>query len=182
MNFVVPKNATTEEVEAIIERGMDAMLDAVDGDSEVDVSFLHEGSEEAVAAEQEQKKERRNEAGSDGGQDIAEDDNKNKNKKGVAEEEDPGDDECQECGEDPCVFFQHEELLVAYDDAEYGLETSVEPLPDNNIRRKKLYRQLTLMLNGGPLGAGVRKPLPSCCVSAIRDMLPSDTFMGFKSD
>jgi hypothetical protein len=31
--------------------------------------------------------------------------------------------------------------------------TSVEPVPSNNIRRKKLYRQLTLMLNGGPLGA-----------------------------
>jgi hypothetical protein len=62
-----------------------------------------------------------------------------------------------------------------------NLTTSVEPIPSNNIRRKKLYRQLTLMLNGGPLGA-VRKPLPTCCVSAIRDMLPSDTFMGYKSE
>jgi DNA-directed RNA polymerase subunit M/transcription elongation factor TFIIS len=174
MNFTIPKNATTEEVEAIIERGMDAMMDAVDGDSDADVCFLHEGSEEAIAAEKNQNTSGKTDG--DGGGDIADDDdNKNDNKKGV-------DDECPECGEDPCVFFQHEELLVAYDDAEYGLTTSVEPLPDNNIRRKKLYRQLTLMLNGGPLGAGVRKPLPSCCVSAIRDMHPSDTFMGFKSD
>jgi hypothetical protein len=50
----------------------------------------------------------------------------------------------------------------------YGLTTSVEPIPSNNIRRKKLYRQLTLMLNGGPLGAEVRKPLPTCCLGNQR--------------
>jgi hypothetical protein len=44
---------------------MDAMLDAVGGDSRSMSPFLHEGSEE-VAAEQEQKKERRNEAGDRG--------------------------------------------------------------------------------------------------------------------
>jgi hypothetical protein len=70
----------------------------------------------------------------------------------------------------PCS--EHEELLSRYDDAEYGLTTSVEPIPSNNIRRKKLYRQLTLMLNGGPHAGGSWKPLPTCCVSAIRDMLP----------
>jgi hypothetical protein len=177
MNFVFPTGATTDEIEAIVERGMDAMLDAVENDEEPDVCFLQEGSEEAK--ESDRKGETNTETVVDGGDDEVDDNNK----KRAAEEEDPEDEEkCQECGESPCIFFEHEELLVAYDDAEYGLETSVEPLPDNNIRRKKLYRQLTLMLNGGPLGAGVRKPLPSCCVSAIRDMLPSDTFMGFKSE
>ena len=55
--------------------------------------------------------------------------------------------------------------------------------PTNNIRRKKLYRQLTLMLNGGPVGAGVRRELPACCVTGICQMLlPSNTFMGFKEE
>jgi hypothetical protein len=136
-------------------------------------AFFHEGSEEWQEANSNKNLI--------GKRDDKTDDNivDEIKKKRIDKEEDP---ECAECGESPCVFFQHEELLVEYDDAEYGLTTSVEPLPDNNIRRKKLYRQLTLMLNGGPLGAGVRKPLPSCCVSAIRDMHPSDTFMGFKSD
>jgi hypothetical protein len=56
-------------------------------------------------------------------------------KTNIEEEEDP---ECPECGESPCVFFKHEEQLVADDDTEYGLATSVEPIPSNNIRRKKL--------------------------------------------
>jgi hypothetical protein len=30
MNFSIPENATTDEIEAIIERGMDAMMDAVE--------------------------------------------------------------------------------------------------------------------------------------------------------
>jgi hypothetical protein len=34
------------------------------------------------------------------------------------------------------------------------------------------------MIHGGPLGAGVRRPLPSCCISAIREMLPSEMNVG----
>jgi hypothetical protein len=173
MNFSIPKNATTDEIEGIIDRGMEAMFDAVDSGEDPDVAFFHEGSEEWQEANRNKNLIGKRDDKTD--DDIVDE----IKKKRIDEEEDP---ECAECGESPCVFFQHEELLVEYDDAEYGLTTSVEPLPDNNIRRKKLYRQLTLMLNGGPLGAGVRKPLPSCCVSAIRDMHPSDTFMGFKSD
>jgi hypothetical protein len=30
MNFSIPENATSDEIEAIIERGMDAMMDAVE--------------------------------------------------------------------------------------------------------------------------------------------------------
>jgi hypothetical protein len=77
-------------------------------------------------------------------------------------------------------FFKHEELLVEFDDTEHGSMASSEPISSNNVRRKKLYRQLTLMLDGGPFDTGDRKPLPSCCVSAIQHMLPSDSFMGFK--
>jgi hypothetical protein len=44
-----------------------------------------------------------------------------------------------------------------------------EDVPSNNERRKKLYRQLTLMLNDGPLGAGVRRPLCRTVVSQQSD-------------
>jgi hypothetical protein len=174
MNFSIPENATSDEIEAIIERGMDAMMDAVENGGDPDVAFFPDGTGDP-------KINYENKGNGGPGQEDKHDDmvdeiEKMKNKD---KEEDPV---CPECGQAPCVFFEHEELLVEYDDAEYGLTTSVEPIPSNNIRRKKLYRQLTLMLNGGPLGAGVRKPLPTCCVSAIRDMLPSDTFMGYKSE
>ena len=88
---------------------------------------------------------------------------------------------CSACGEHPCLFLQHKESLVAYDEAEHLLGDG-EDVPANNIRRKKLYRQLTLMLNGGPLGASVRRELPTCCVAGIHQMLPSETFMGFKAE
>ncbi len=70
---------------------------------------------------------------------------------------------------------------MAFDESEHG-ELTEEDLPPNNIGRKKLYRQLTLMINGGPMGAGVREPLPTCCVAAIRTMLASETYMGFHAE
>jgi hypothetical protein len=88
---------------------------------------------------------------------------------------------CPGCEEDSCVFIRHKDSLVAHDEAEHG-SLALEDAPDNNIRRKKLHRQCTLMINGGPLGAGVRRPLPSCCTSAIREMLPSETFMVFLAE
>jgi hypothetical protein len=88
---------------------------------------------------------------------------------------------CPGCEEDSCVFIRHKDSLVACDEAEHG-SLALEDVPDNNIRRKKLHRQCTLMINGGPLGAGVRRPLPSCYISAIREILPSETFMGFLAE
>jgi hypothetical protein len=67
------------------------------------------------------------------------------------------------------------------DEAEHG-SLALENAPENNLRRKKLCRQRTFMINGGPLGARFQRPLPSCCISAIREMLPSDTFMGFLAE
>jgi hypothetical protein len=88
---------------------------------------------------------------------------------------------CPGCEEDSCVFVRHKASLVACDEAEHG-SLALEAVPENNVRRKKLCRQCTLMINGGPLGAGVWRPLPSCCISAIREMLPSETFMGFLAE
>jgi hypothetical protein len=95
--------------------------------------------------------------------DNSDDDEKNKNKN----EDEPGNDDaagevldeeevCVECFENPCVFFRHEELLVAFDETEHSMFPAGEDVPSNNVRWKKLYRQLTLKLNDGPLGAGVR--------------------------
>jgi hypothetical protein len=60
---------------------------------------------------------------------------------------------CPDCCEEPCVYKKHEELLLAFDNAEHGC-SGAEEVPSNNVRMKKLYRQLTLVLNGGPLGVG----------------------------
>ena len=88
---------------------------------------------------------------------------------------------CLECEERPCLFLVHQESLMAFEQAEHA-SLALENQPPNNIRQKKLYRQLTLMINGGPLGAGIRRALPDCCVSAIREMMPSETFMGFRAE
>jgi hypothetical protein len=86
---------------------------------------------------------------------------------------------CSECGENLCVFEQNELRLMSYDEDEhFHLEEA--DIPTNNIRMKKLYRQLTLILNGGPMGVGIRRPLPTCCVRKIREMFPSEEFMGFR--
>jgi hypothetical protein len=86
---------------------------------------------------------------------------------------------CPGCGEDLCVFVGHEESLVALDKVEH-LGLAPECLPLNNVRQKALHQQLTLMINRGPLGAGVCGALLDCCVLAIREMLPSEgeSFMG----
>ena len=51
----------------------------------------------------------------------------------------------------------------------------------NSSRRKNLYRQMTLILNGGPLGKGVRIDLPECVKRGIRDLFPNadGKYMGF---
>jgi hypothetical protein len=86
-------------------------------------------------------------------------------------------------GEDPCVFLLHEELLVAFDKAEHGDSLAEEDVPSNNVQRKKeAVHTANTYTQWWAIGAGVRQPLPSCCVSAIQDMLPSDSFMGFLAE
>jgi 4-hydroxy-3-methylbut-2-en-1-yl diphosphate synthase IspG/GcpE len=46
---------------------------------------------------------------------------------------------CPGCEEQPCVFTIHKENLVAYDEAEHSC-LAVKDIPENNLRRKKLYR------------------------------------------
>jgi hypothetical protein len=127
--FSFPADASTEEVEELIGQGLDAMFEAhYAGNEGVSVVF---GKKSIVL---------------EGGNDIekddkSEDDDKNKNENADR----PGDDDDEEgeyhdleevcigCFENPCVFFQHEELLVAFDVAEHGEYLLGEDVTPNNI-------------------------------------------------
>lgn len=160
-NFKIPANSSLPEIEAIVEEGMDSLFDAYEAGEDVpNVAFLHE---QAPVVEEEDEEE-----------DIKED-------VPPVIPADEIEESCPVCGEDPCLFVQHAEMLLAFEEAELaGL--APEDVPPNNLRRKALYRQMTLLINGGPLGAKVRKQLPDCVVTGIREMLPSDSFMGFHAE
>jgi hypothetical protein len=87
--------------------------------------------------------------------------------------------ECEHCCEQPCVWVAKKEDMIFYDESEHGLLPK-EDLPPNNIRRKKLYRQMTLHLQDGVVQKGVRHELPTCVELGTRELFPSPTFMGFK--
>jgi hypothetical protein len=153
MSFVVPTNASLDKRRVA---SMPCLTPYNAGVEAPTVAFLHEGTEEA-------KEHQENHVDDNNGNNIPADEIK---------------ESCTVCGHDPCLFWQHAELLLAFDAASLG-DLAPEDVPANNLRRKSLYRQLTLLINGGRLGTGVRKELPKCCVDAVREMLPSDTFMGF---
>jgi hypothetical protein len=174
MNFEMTSDATKEQINATIERGLDALVEAHANGRPANVAFMFEGN---LPVEQEGEKTT-----------VLDDDSKEEDKDetrltldGVDRVTVVYDDKCQVCENDPCLFIVNEDGLIDYDEAEHG-HLAREDRPANNLRRKKLYRQLTLMINGGPMGAGVRKPLPDCCVGHIREMLPSESFMGYRSE
>jgi hypothetical protein len=171
LNFVTKEGASREEINAVVERGLDAMMNGA-----TDVVFSIDGPGYTREPTNEQ-------AGPNTKKVKVETDEARQNVLNNAVTNEVVEDivSCPGCEEHPCVFTSHRENLVAYDEAEHSC-LALEDIPDNNLRRKKLYRQLTLMINEGPLGAKVRRPLPSCCVTAIRDMLPSDTYMGFREE
>jgi hypothetical protein len=164
--FVTKEGASREEIYAVVSRGFDAMLNgspdvvfSIDGPGHIDPTTGKKIKVETV--------------------ETGEGHNVLNNTEILEVVEDMVS--CPGCEESPCVFTRHKENLVAYDEAEHSCLPG-EDMPENNLRRKKLYRQLTLMINEGPLGAKIRRPLPSCCVTAIREMLPSDTYMGFREE
>jgi hypothetical protein len=93
----------------------------------------------------------------------------------------PGDEpeECAECGEYPCVWLSKEHDMIFFDQVEHE-HLPQEDMPPNNIRRKKLYRQMTLHIQAGQVQKGVRHELPECVARGTRELFPSPTFMGFK--
>ena len=88
-------------------------------------------------------------------------------------------EECYHCREEPCVWVAQKEAMKRFDASEHA-HLPVGDLPPNNIRRKKVYRQMFLHINQGPAGVGVRIELPKCVENGTREMFPSPTFMGFK--
>jgi hypothetical protein len=56
--------------------------------------------------------------------------------------------------------------MISYDQAVNDEDT--EP----NKRRHGLYRQMALLINGGPSGRGNRLKLPQCVVSGVRELFP----------
>ena len=169
MDFYVRRGASKKDIEAMSARASGAFLDAFDAGEEADVKLLFEEDRDP----NDEEAEARRLAGLNYVLVESEDE----------DDEDEDDTACEDCGEAPCLFLAHQESLVAFDKAMVsGL--APEDVPPNNSRRKSLYRELTLRINGGPLGAGVRRALPDCCVSAIRQIMPSPTasYMGFKAD
>ena len=87
---------------------------------------------------------------------------------------------CKHCGNDVCVWLENTGIMEAYDENEHGHLPDSDK-PPNNIRRKKVYRQMFLLINQGPAGFGVRQELPKCVEDGARQMFPSPSFMGFKN-
>ena len=44
----------------------------------------------------------------------------------------------------------------------------------SNLRRKPIYRQMALIIAGGPAGKGIRMVHPNCIVQGIRLMFPAE--------
>jgi hypothetical protein len=97
------------------------------------------------------------------------------------EDEDPCDMMCEFCEETPCVWITKKEDMLDFDDGEHD-HLPTEDWPPNNVRRRKVYRQMTLFINEGPMGKGVRKQLPKCVENGCRECFPSSVFMGFKDE
>jgi hypothetical protein len=52
---------------------------------------------------------------------------------------------------------------------------TIDSTTPSNEHRHALYRQMAIQMNGGePLGRGHRLKLPSCVVSGIRGLCPSE--------
>jgi len=91
-----------------------------------------------------------------------------------------GEVECMHCREAPCVWLEKKDLMSVIDQHEHRNLPDVDK-PPNNTRRKKVYRQMTYIMNNGPMGKGVRKKLPKCVENGARALFPSPSFMGFKT-
>ena len=90
------------------------------------------------------------------------------------EEDDVEDsDICSECGFEPCVFFELEEMLVAIKQSHMDEKT-------NNQIRFIMYRESITHIFGRGLGEGNRKRVPKCVERKIKAMCPSAKYKGFQ--
>ena len=88
--------------------------------------------------------------------------------------------ECIDCRESPCVWLAQRDKMIHFDEMEHP-HLPEEDLPPNNIRRKKVYRQMMLHIQEGQVQKGVRHVLHTCVEEGTRLLFPLPTFMGFMS-
>ena len=79
---------------------------------------------------------------------------------------------CNYCQENPCVWVSNKDNMARFDDSANSLFTG-DAIPTPNLRRKGLYRQMALIIAGGPTRKGVRMELHICFVNGIREMFPA---------
>ena len=99
-------------------------------------------------------------------------------------DEDDAADVCNRCDRSPCIWKENKEEMVRFDGSVDLLGDKDDGKEEKSHRRKRLYRQMTLIINDGPLGKGVRRDLPECVKNGIRELLPDadSTYMGFKEE
>jgi hypothetical protein len=73
--------------------------------------------------------------------------------------------------------------ILAWDTADHGDLHDAHILTPN-IRRKQLYRKMTIIIDGGPMGRGAGIEHPKCTVDGIHALAPDpdDNYMGHRND
>jgi hypothetical protein len=88
------------------------------------------------------------------------------------------------CEEQPGAWLSNHDNMHALDKLEHS-NLLVEDVPStSNIRRIKLYHQMAITMNGGPMGKGVRIQHPKFMIGGIHTILPDPdgNYMGHKKD
>ena len=93
---------------------------------------------------------------------------------GACKQEDAAEDSdvCNQCGYEPCVVVELEEMLVA-------IKQSYIDIKSNNQIRFIMYKESVTHIYGRGLGKGVRKMVPKCIERKIHSMAPSAKYKGF---
>jgi hypothetical protein len=83
---------------------------------------------------------------------------------------------CIECDNLPCVWIENKDTMILFDEATHDKNTQA------NKHRHAMYRQMALVINDGPSGAGVRMRLPECVLAGVRDLFPDpdNTYTGHR--
>jgi hypothetical protein len=99
---------------------------------------------------------------------------------GGNKEEDSKDSQCDYCSENPCVWVDGRDGVIANDKNENGHTFSIK----NKTCRKLAFRHMFRVVNGGPGQKGVRKQLPECVEFGVRALFPDEQahYMGFKEE
>ena len=85
---------------------------------------------------------------------------------------------CQNCLSVPCIWISNMDTMEETI-RRLGL---VHEHPPNNIMRKYMYRTMSDIISGGPMGEGNRKPLPLCVLEGVRKKFLQEIgeYMGYR--